>query len=324
MSLSRPNAVLTVGGQDYSAAEAALVRLRLYLGLSGSHDAAELTLWPSTKLKDAAAGDTLEISLGETDGEEAVFTGEVTEVLAGADAVVLEGLAATVALSRSRKSQSYLSQSVADIVKDLASDIDVDEVQGDLQLDAYAVDDRRSLWSHVLDLAALTGADVGCSAEGGLRFSPFQGGSADVSLRYGADVLSWHAGPRAAPAVPTVIASGAASDAGAEKWHWLTRDPASGSTSARVVAAFRTRDAADQLNQALADRAGRAALRGQVTLVGRTDVRPGARVEIQDLPTGDLGTLRVLAVEHVLDARAGFTTALTVESAGGGGGGGLP
>jgi phage protein D len=319
MSLSRPNAVLTVGGQDYSAAEAALVRLRISLGISGSHDAAELTLWPASKLKDAAAGDTLEISLGDLDGEEAVFTGEVTQVIAGADALVVEGLAATVALSRARRSQTYVSQSVADIVKDLASDIDVDQVQGDLQLDAYSLDDRRTLWSHVLDLASLTGADVGCSAEGGLRFSPFESGSADVSLRYGADVLAWHAGPRPAPAVPTVVASGAASDAGAEKWHWLTRDPAGGSTAARVVAAFRTKDAADQLNQALADRAARAGLRGQVTLVGRPDVRPGARVEVTDLPSGDLGTLRVLAVEHVLDSRSGFITSLTVESAEGGG-----
>lgn len=319
MSLSRPSAVLTVGGQDYSAAEAALVRLRISLGLSGSHDAAELTLWPSSKLKDAAAGDALEISLGNLDDEEAVFTGEVTAVLAGADALVVEGLAATVALSRARRSQTYVSQSVADIVKDLASDIDVDEVQGDLQLDAYSLDDRRTLWSHVLDLAALVGADVGCSAGGGLRFAPFESGSADVSLRYGAEVLAWHAGSRPAPAVPAVVASGAASDAGAEKWHWLTRDPASGSTSARVVAAFRTKDAADQLNQVLADRAGRAALRGQVTLVGRVDVRPGDRVEMTDLPSGDLGTLRVLAVEHVMDARTGFITSLTVEGAEGGG-----
>ncbi|HEY8206849.1 MAG TPA: hypothetical protein VIG99_05160, partial [Myxococcaceae bacterium] len=264
-------------------------------------------------------GDTLEISLGELDGEDAVFTGEVTGVMAGADALVVEGLAATVALSRARRSQTYISQTVADIVKDLASDVDVDEVQGDLQFDAYSLDDRRTLWSHLLDLAALTGADVGCSAEGGLRFSPFESGSAEVSLRYGADVLSWHAGPRPAPAVPTAIASGAASDQGSEKWHWLTRDPANGSTAARVIGAFRTKDAADQLNQALSDRASRAALRGQVLLVGRAGVRPGARVEVTDLPSGDPGTLRVLAVEHVLDARTGFTTALTVESAGGGG-----
>jgi len=320
MSLSRPNAVLTVGGQDYSAAEAALVRLKITLGLSGSHDAAELTLWPASKLKDAAAGDVLEISLGELDDEDVVFSGEVSEVMAGADALVVDGLAATVALSRARRSQTYVSQSVADIVKDLASDIDVDQVQGDLQLDAYSLDDRRTLWSHVLDLAALTGADVGCSADGGLRFAPFESGSADVTLRYGADVLAWHAGPRAAPAVPTAVASGAASDAGSEKWHWLTRDPANGTTGARVVAAFRTKDAADQLNQALSDRAARAAVRGHLFLVGRSDVRPGSRVDVTDLPTGDLGTLRVLAVEHVLDARTGFTTALTVESAGGGGG----
>jgi hypothetical protein len=43
-------------------------------------------------------------------------------------------------------------------------------------------------------------------------------------------------------------------------------------------------------------------------------------VEVEGLPTGDPGTLRVLRVEHVLDGRTGFTTTLDVEGAGGGGG----
>lgn len=326
MSLSRPNAVLTLSGRDYTAAEAALVRLQVHLGLAGTHDAVELTLWPASRLAEAAPGDTLAIALGNLDDEEPVWAGEVTHVLAGPDGTLVEGLATTVALSRARRSQTYVSQSVGDIVRDLASDVDVDEVEGTLQLDAYSVDDRRSLWAHLLELAALTGSDVGASAEGGLRFVPVRPGVAEVDLRYGADLLAWRLGPSHEPAAPAVVASGAASDSGSDKWHWLQREPASGASGpARVVPAFRTRDAADQLAQALADRAARAGLQGQLTVTGRPEVRPGTRVAVKDLPSGDPGPLRVLSVAHVLDARAGFTTTLTVESAGGGGSlGGLP
>src|SRR5262249_14651545 len=160
-----------------------------HLGLSGAHDSAALTLWPGSALAEAAPGDTLAISLGNLDEEEAVWSGEVTAMRAAPDGALLEGLAATVALSRARRSQTWTSQSLGNADRDMPSDIPVDEVRADLQLEAYSVDDRRSLWSHLLELAALTGADVGCSPEGGLRFVPVQPGAAEVTLRYGAELL---------------------------------------------------------------------------------------------------------------------------------------
>jgi len=38
-------------------------------------------------------------------------------------------------------------------------------------------------------------------------------------------------------------------------------------------------------------------------------------VEVTDLPSGDLGVLRLLAVEHTLDGARGFVTSLTAEGA---------
>ncbi|MFP2934917.1 hypothetical protein ACLESO_59405, partial [Pyxidicoccus sp. 3LG] len=201
--------VLTLSGRDFTAARPRSCASRVHLGLAGTHDAVELTLWPASKLAEAAPGDTLAVALGNVDDEEAVWTGEVTNVLAGPDGTLVEGLAATVALSRARRSQTYVSQSVGDIVRDLASDVDVDEVEGSLQLEAYSVDDRRSLWAHLLELATLTGADVGASAEGGLRFVPVRPGAAEVDLRYGADLLSWKLGPGHGAEAPKVVASGA-------------------------------------------------------------------------------------------------------------------
>jgi hypothetical protein len=319
MSLSRPRAVLTVGGRQLKSAEAALARLQVSLGL-GAHDAAALTVWPSSKLASTSSGDTLAIALGEDGSETDVWSGEVTEVSAGGDAILIDGLAATVALSRTRMSQTYLDQSVADIVRDLASSVTVDEVQGDTQLKAYAVDDRRPVWNHLLDLAALVGADVECSASGGLRFVPVKTGSADVTLHYKTDLLAWSAGGAPQPKVAKPAPYGSASSAGADKWHWILRSPTgsgSGDGPTLVIPAFHTSDAADSLAQALSDRATRAKLQGRLRIVGNATVRPGDLVDISGLPAGDPATLRVRAVEHLLDGRDGFITTLTVEGAGG-------
>jgi hypothetical protein len=314
VSLSRPRAVVTIDGRRLTSAEAALVRLRVALGF-GAHDAAELVVWPTSKFAGATAGAVMSIALGEDGDEEDVWAGEVVTVEAGADGVVIDGLASTVVLSRTRLAQTYADQSVADIVHDLVPD--ADEVSGDTQLPAYAIDGHRAVWAHVLDLARLVGADVGASPEGTLRFVPPRTGTADVTLRYVADVLTWTAGPARAPDVPAVGAHGAGSEAGADGWHWLLREPtAVGPAGAPVlvVPAVRTRDAADVMARALASRAARAARRGRLRLVGHPEIRPGELVEVTDLP-GDPGTLRVLEVEHVLDARDGFITSLVVEGA---------
>jgi hypothetical protein len=310
---------VTLDGTSLSSAEAALARATVSLSAAGSHDRVELWLWSSTKLSSASAGSTLSLALGEDGSESDVFSGEITEVRASADGLYLEALASTIKLSRARKSQTYLSQSVADIVRDLASDVGIDEVQGDTQLDAYTVDDRRNVWMHLLDLARLVGADVGASAAGELRFVPPRTGSADAKLRYGADLLWWSVGGAPQPDAPDVAAHGAGSESGADKWHWIKREPSfvNGSGSpVLVVPALRTRDGAETMAQALSDRAARAATQGSVAVRGNPDLRPGDLVELSDLPSGDPGTLRVLDVVHVLDGRRGFATSLRVEGAG--------
>jgi phage protein D len=319
MALSRPRAKVTLDGTSLSSAEAALARATVSLSAAGSHDRVELWLWSSTKLSSAGAGSTLSLALGEDGSESDVFSGEVTEVRASADGLYLEALASTIKLSRARKSQTYLSQSVADIVRDLASDVGIDEVQGDTQLDAYSVDDRRNVWMHLLDLARLVGADVSASAAGELRFVPPRTGSADAKLRYGADLLWWSVGGAPQPDAPDVAAQGAGSESGADKWHWIKREPSfvnGQGAPLLVVPALRTRDAAETMAQALSDRAARAATQGSVAVRGNPDLRPGDLVELSDLPSGDPGTLRVLDVVHVLDGRRGFATSLRVEGAG--------
>jgi len=316
MSLSRPRAVVTLDGQKRTSAEGAVLRVSVSLSL-GAHDAAEVVISRISKMTSAAPGSKLEIALGDTDDEQDVWSGEVSSVLASADALVIDGLSGTISLSRTRVSQAYLDQSVGDIVDDLASGADIDQVSGDTKLSAYNVDDRRTVWSHILDLAALVGAEVGASAAGALRFVPVKTGAADVTLRYGADVLAWSSGGAPSPDAPAVAAFGAGSESGAEQWHWIRRSPtaAGGSGPLRIVPALHTKDAAEAMSRALADRAARAARRGRLYLIGQPGLRPGDLIDVSDLPDADLGTLRLLTVAHVIDYR-GFFTTVGVEGAG--------
>jgi phage protein D len=314
VKLSRPSAVVTLDGRGLTPGEARLAWVRLSLGLGAAHDAAELAAGPGSPLAAASPGSRLKVALGEAGDEETVWTGEVSEVAVTSSGLRLEGLAATVALSRARRSQTYLRQSAADIVRDLAASATLDRIQAPLRFEAYSVDDRRPVWSHVLDLARLAGCDVSASPEGGLRMAPPRHGGA-VTLRWGADLLAWRVAAATAPAAASTAALGAASEQGAKRWHWLRHDPvpSPGDTPAYLLGALRTRDAADGASRALAVRAGRAAVRGEVLLVGRPALRPGDLVELRGLPDAAPGPLRVLAVEHRLDGRAGFVTSLAVE-----------
>ena len=322
MKPGRPSATITIDGKSLTAFEAGLVRLTVEMA-HGTHHTAELTLWPKSKFADSSAGAPITLALGVDGDDGDLLTGEIAGTGGNSTGVRLDAVSATIALSRARKSQTYVSQTVADIVNDLASDVDVDEVSAGLTLSAYSVDQRRTVWSHLVELASLAGADLGCAASGGLRFVPPASGPGSFRFMFGATVLEWRLANLTPPSVPKIAPNGAASEQGSDKWHWFLFDPVGqGADPTRVVGAFHTRDAADALAKSLEDRAARAAVRGYVRLVGDAGLRPGEVIEIKDLPGPVAGPFRLLTVQHTFDARYGFYTDATVE--GGGAGGGLP
>ncbi|MEP6999784.1 MAG: hypothetical protein ABI969_04860 [bacterium] len=338
MTLVRPSAVVTVDGKRLTSAEGAVMRVRVRLGMGPAHDSAEIFCWPSSKLKDAKVGAATTIALGTSGSEADVWTGEITGVRLTPDGVTLEGLASSIALSRTFTSQAFVSVSAADVVKQLAqaAGVDIDSATGDTALSFYAVDDRRSAWSHINDLARLIGADVTVTEAGKLKFvapeaaagggigagiagaaasavSSILGGGA-AGLRYGANVLEWRATSRAEPGTSGIAAYGAASESGSDKWHWLRHDlTAAGKGPVQSSAAMRTKDAATAAADALTARAKRATRRTTVSVVGDATLRPGQTTQVSGIPGDAGGDLRILSVEHVLDAGEGLLTRLTVE-----------
>lgn len=317
MALLRPNALVSIAGRSLSMAEGAILSLRVSLGLQHAHDGISLLCGPGSKFASAAPGAALNIKLGATGSEQAVLAGEVLAVRQQAAGLVIDGVSATIALSRLFKSASHVNPTVADVVRGLIGSAAVDRIDAPLQLGVWHAENRLSVWQQLQALARLAGADLGSAADGGLRFVSPQPQGAPQRLRYGAQLLHWDLAQAAPPPSAAVAAAqphGAGSAAGTARWHWLSHDPVgAGAGPARVPGALADRDAAQAVGQALSGRAQRQGRSGQVLIVGDATLRPGAVVQLADLPGTDPGPLRVLAVQHRLDRVSGFLTRLTVE-----------
>jgi hypothetical protein len=319
MSIARPAVSFTVDGRGLTAPEAALAAIRVELGLGGALDGFTALLSHQSPVADLDAGATVELALGYGDDTEVVLTGEVAAVERLATGVRVDGLAATCALARVRAAQAYLDQTVADIVRDILgrAEVDAGTIDASLKLSVYHVDERRTLWAHMLDLARLAACDLSADGEGKVNFHPPRfGPTADHTLRYGADLLAWSVGPRAPTGdPPAIVPFGAASEEGAEKWHLVLREPDGGSPSSytRVFESLRDRDGASALEEGLRRAASRRATGGWLELVGNPTVRPGDVIELADMPNGEDGTIRALAVTHRIDGVSGFRSRVTVE-----------
>jgi hypothetical protein len=318
MALKRPEAALTLDGNRLTAAQAALGGLTVEVAVGAGHDRFRAALGTLSPFVDVDAGASAVVELGYGDNLETVLTGTVTAVERRPWGLVVEGLAATLSLSRAFLGKSYVSQSVGDIVTDLVGGAtgNVGDVSAPLQLAAYHVNERRSVWSHLCALARLAGCELSADGEGALNFRPPKRGAADHSLRHGAELVAWDVGPRDATRTEvSVVPFGAASEQGSDHWHVLLREPDGGppSDETLVPPALRDRDAAQTFQQAIRDARTRRATGGEALLTGDATVRAGDVVTLDDLPGGDGAPLRVTAATHQLGGKCGFHTHLLVE-----------
>jgi hypothetical protein len=330
----RPGAVVTLDGQAFTAAEAALVELEVQAAL-GELGEARLVLWPRTRLSVAAGGAKLDVALGASGSEAIVFSGTVERVTRTAVAFVIEALDAAAMLRRRFVSRAYLNQTVAAIVRDLADPVAVAEAESDLDLAQYGVENRRSVWWHLRGLAGLAGCDLATGADGRLLFRP-RGRGETHRLRYGADLLHFARDEAAAntPA-PAIVAHGSASRAGADRWHWLNPDPVGTAPEpAHPRGSIASDAAASAASDAAQARRSARAKTGTVALWGRPEFRPGDGVRLEALPDGDGGLAGALAglaggggpewratrVRHSFGASAGFVTRCELEGAAAAGG----
>jgi phage protein D len=323
MSLRRPQARIGLGGRALTAAEAALADLRVVLSTGAVHDLAVLRLDAASPFAGVSAGADATVELGYGEDTETVFTGTVATVGVAAGQLTVVAVGTSARASGVRVGRSYVGSTAGDVVSDLLSTarVDTGDVRAPLALAAYHLDERRTAWQHVADVARLAGCEVTTEGDGSVNVCPPRAGALPgTTLRFGAELVAWTVGPAGpAEAAVDVVPYGAASEKGSQGWHLLLREPDGGSpsTATRVPAALRDRDGAASLGDALAAARARRESTGSLVAVGTPAVRAGHVVRLQDLPGGaGPSTVRATSVEHCLGGGAGFVTRLRVEAAG--------
>ncbi|HET6987695.1 MAG TPA: hypothetical protein VFI00_13815 [Kribbella sp.] len=303
-------------GGALGLAEAAVRRLRVELSVDEAHDRVELVLWAGSKLAGAAPGDVLSVALGNGQGDpEDIMRAEVNGVDAIAGGSVLTAFSASRRLSLTHSGRSWRQTTLAQVVRDLLGDGEVDagDVDATLSLPALHVDPHRSIWSALHDLARRTGHQITSTADGKVSFTPAAGAGAvgglaavgglgSGELREGAELLTFRAGPRQARTALTRV-----SPAGAQYWYLLEAAPDSGSEVEVVDPALRTREAANAGTDAFAADASRATRRARMRVTGRPGLRAGTTIQAR----GE--SYRVLRVRHAVDPATGYLCDVLLE-----------
>jgi len=290
------------------------------LSVDEAHDRVELVLWAGSKLAGAAPGDVLSVALGNGQSDpEDVLRAEVNGVDAIAGGCVLTAFSASRRLSLTHAGRSWRQTTLAQVVRDLLGDGEVDagDIDATLSLPALHVDPHRSIWSALHDLARRTGHQITSTPGGKVSFTPAGGsgglggavgglaavaGVGSGELREGAELLSFRAGPRQARTALTRV-----SPAGAQYWYLLEAAPDSGSAVEVVDPALRTREAANAGTDAFAADASRSTRRARMRVTGRPDLRAGTTIQAR----GE--SYRVLRARHAVDPATGYLCDMLLE-----------
>lgn len=297
-----------------------LVSLALDLGLAPCADLATLVLAGGGQAPTVAAGDSGSISLGYADQSPVL-------VCSATVAAIRRGLGGALQfaaengggkLSRLRLNQSYEQQSAGEIVHDLAEQagVETDSIESGSDFPFYVIDDRRSAFGHIAELARKCGFGAWFSAEGKLNFAPLPGGEPVQRFTYGADILALTL--RQAPALPTgfsLAGEGAAGGQGQDAWPWLVKDPAGvtaqagDADGARRISdpSLRSAEAAQAAADGHMAAAALTTVTGRIRVPGAPVVTVGSRIAIVGAPDAALnGAALVGRVRHQFSKSGGF------------------
>lgn len=298
------------------------VALRLRRCLLPGIDRLEVHLPAGTPLT-AAGGDPAVLDLDGGEGEERVFTGEVTEVARTLLGIRVTAHGGSLKLARYRPALSLEKVTAGDAIRHLCADVAVDtgDVAPGPTLALYGVDGRSTALQEVVELAWLAGAEAALDGDGRLH-APVSGGPGkDVALRYGREIVGLEAGRSLAdPVALTVVGEGGGGPL-SPQGRWVGQDFLKGMAAPGPARRRRPRPLVRTVDDARAAAeawGGRRAAREQpVRLLAwlLPVVSPGARVELHDLPAGLPAEVRVEQVVHQLDAVRGATTRIWATSA---------
>lgn len=318
-----PTYELTVGSQRWTEQ---VIAVRVELDPAPMTNRLRAAL-PAAAPFDAVPGDQVTLRLDGGEGSVPVFTGELDAVRRGVGEIVVRAVDAGAGLDRFRPAVTFEQVSASSVIRSLCDEIGVTTAHLDegVSLAYYAADPSRSALGHIARVAAWGGALVNVTADGAVESRVVDGTQPERALRYGRELVSleqasrWdslasivvagesgagdHSDPKALRPVTDFFAGNRPDGpSAAHRWSF---EPALRTTGAAATAgAARGRD-----HRA---RSGRGALRAFLV----PGIRPGAVLDIQDVPDGlARGPFVVDRVTHRLEL-AGATTSARLAKGG--------
>ncbi len=274
-----------------------------------------------------AGGDTVSVELGYADnGLSKVMEGMVDSAESSTRTLRIRGLSAMTKLLGLRLFQTYEKQTAGAIVADLAGQADVatGDVEDGLDFPAYVIDESKSAYQHIQDLAEKCGFDIYLDVDSGLMFKEFTKSTADHTFEYAKDILKLEVSDRKQGYHSVEVwGESPVSAEGEETSHWLTKSRedfkgVAGSGLPLLLIkdpSIATKDAAEAYAKAKLRSIERRRRTGELTVLGKPEVKLGDAIEIKGMPDANTnGTFQVRWVSHLLSKAAGFITSIGILS----------
>jgi len=262
----------------------------------------------------------LELGYADNGGLTQVMVGTVVTVEPNLTSMHVIGYSAASALLHTYFDNTYEGKTAGAIVRDLAAkaSVDVATASDGIKFPAYVVDGRRSLYSHMQDLATLCGFDLYINTDGQLVFEKFTNGKTVHVLEYAKQLVALDV-LQTPPLASMVQAWGESpgGDQGDNSWAWLTKnfstwEGKAGSGDNPLLLErpeLRTAQAASAAANAALTAIQQRTLRGQLHTIGRPEVTLGDAIQLRGLPDDTLNkNFQVRSVRHRITKRGGFTT----------------
>jgi len=286
-------------------------------------------LFPAKVAIESAPDDHAEVTLNAGDGAVAVMTGMVQSIERGPYHTVVNLTDGGHELGRYRPAATFEKQNAANVARTLASDLNIaigdDAI--DLSLPLYAAHQKRTAAEHIAYLAKLSDGFALIDGKGALQIKNWSDGPADAAIKYGRDLIDFSfIKNRSLPSVAPV-GNGPSGSVDAPEalrqdsrplpesipepgqdvvWqpHLVLRTPAAVQTAQSGVSRER--------NQRMGD--------ARLVALLRPDFEPGMTLEIQDIPSGDVGSNWVVThLVHEVAQRSFSRTVMQAREAAGAG-----
>lgn len=291
-----------------------IIDITVDLDLNVPLDTFTIILKLSQMTGDIRQGDPIIIRLGYAGDLSTVLTGVVDMIEPRLSELRITGYSLMYTITRFRYNKVYEKQAAGAIIKDIASSagVTIGLCDDGINFPMYVVDDTKSAYSHMHELALRCGFDLYMTAEGKLVFAEYTSSPPRV-VKYGRDIVSYEINEPAPVAVQVkIVGESPSSYKGAATSPWLSKKAVEGVIGTGGVTCIiedpviRDEESAGKVATRFLERM-QVPLSGTVVTLGNARIRPSDTLELRETPEKRINRpFQVTRVSHYFNKTDGF------------------